>query len=189
MNIKNTIKIVIVAFFLLGIIIYQQVKISRLNEDNARLTNNQYTLITNSYNRELLLKEKEFKKLYKELTEHLNKLEIKVKQVERIVKVQYLYRDTTITVLVQDTVEDVKMFTVKEDCYDIRGIIKDSLIKTELSFRDSLDVYIYRSPNKALSWWYRLWHPKDKWIYNAAVYSFCQQDTLTVKKFIRIYGR
>lgn len=187
MLMKNIKLVIFVVVIILCVIIYalysQNVE---LRKEYQRLKVNQNTLIKELNSRQLTLTNREFLEMYSNLLIKFKELDIKSKKIENYINYQYRIKDTTISIIRKDSISQHMNFLVSKNCYSIIGSIYKDTVETQLSVNDDIDIILYKQKNKDFSWWYRLWHPSVRYIINAAAYSNCMKDTITIKKNVKI---
>lgn len=126
----------------------------------------------------------ELKKYFADEIARLKEYGVRARNIENIVNVQYLYRDTLIyrdtLVWVYDTVTDYKFapFDICTPCWSVFGkVIGDTVELYDVSVNDEIDVAIYREKRKCLF---------QKQRVKAIATSRCSGDTLRILRNIKV---
>lgn len=175
----------IVAFVLMtAAIIVLSVCLKRQGDEKRRIKENYDTEMRKDFARQQTVDVAELKEYFSNEVEKLKQHGIRPKDVENIINVSYIYRDTTIyrdtLVYVYDTVKNANRadFSVQADCYDIGGqIIGDTLEISRFSLQDDLLISLYKEKRKCLFAKRRV---------KAIAISGCTGDTLTIKRNLLI---
>lgn len=150
--------------------------------ERARYQNN-YTALASDRAAMQEITKKELKTFYSKFDSLANAFEIKTRNIKDIVTISYRIKDTTVKSyqLTRDSVTASQSFLISRPCYQLQGqILNDSIRVTSYTAADNLTLFLHRKPTR------RIWFIKWKYIYTAAAYSECKQDTIAVTNFLHI---
>jgi len=146
--------------------------------------------ITKEFDRQQTLTKKEFKTYFADIADTLKNYGIKPKQVENVISVHYIYKDTLIAkeVLVfRDTliaavdtvyIDRFAVFEVQSHCHTVKGLILGDVLQIDsIETTDNLLISLYKEKQKCLF--------KKRRVRAIAV-SECKGDTLTVVNNLKI---
>jgi hypothetical protein len=183
--IKIGIRVVLVGVLILFFYLWQKER-----NERKRIQENFDIEITNERERQQTLTTKEFKKYFDEYVAELKNYGIKPNQVENVVSVRYVYKDTLIQkqvlnfrdtlIQVYDTAFTVSFsdFDIESNCNRVTGkIIADTLIIDSIETTDNLLISLYKEKRKCLL---------KKRSIKAIAISECKKDTLTILHNLKI---
>ncbi len=161
-----------------------------LRKDRNRISSNYETVLLN-LNKEQQLTRVEVKKMYFKYDSLAKTLDIKLKNVENIINIEYRYKDTTITHAQTffDTVHNKLTFMATQKCYTIFGSVKEKKVDIDtIENNDNLDLFIYEEKPQLLKIsnfinWKKFW---KKYTNTAKVYSECKGGLMLIKENIKI---
>ncbi len=156
-----------------------------LRKENRRVSDNYETTLL-KIDREQQLTKDELKKMYKKYDTLSNKLDIKLKNIERIVKIKYEFRDSTVikAKTIVDTVHEKLNFIATNKCYEISGFVqKNDVLINNVHVDDKLDLFIYKEKPKWMLGLRKFW---KRYTHTAKVYSECKGDTMYIEQNIKI---
>lgn len=139
------------------------------------------------HSREIVLTKEELKEYYGDSIKELKRqLGIKPNQIERIVKIKYTVRDTTVVkITTRDStfiITDTTKFLIIKPCYKLSGYLYNRDMHTDLEWRDRGTLILYwKRPKKFLFIEY------GKKQYRAKYYSECAKSEQIIEDNIRIF--
>lgn len=179
---KLIIKIAAVVLMAAAIVILS-VCLHNANKERQRVQDNWEAAVSDR-SRQQTIDVGELKEYFHNEVETLKKAGIRPRNIENIVEVSYVYRDTTVyrdtLVYVYDTVRETRTadFSVDAKCYSVEGrIIGDTLEVYDVGMSDEILVALYREKRKCL-----FQRQKVK----AIAISACSGDTLAVIRNLKI---
>lgn len=171
------------AFIFAALIIVLSVSLNNAKREMKRIKSN-YDAQLSDQSYQQTLTPAELKKYFADEIARLKEYGVRTRNIENIVNVQYLYRDTLIyrdtLVWVYDTVTDYKFspFDICTPCWSVFGkVIGDTVELYDVSVNDEIDVAIYREKRKCLF---------DKRRVKAIAISRCSGDTLRILRNIKV---
>lgn len=179
---KLLIKIVAVILMAAAIVILS-VCLHKANNEKRRVQGNWEAAVSDR-SRQQTIDVGELKEYFHEEVETLKQFGIRPRDVEHIVEVSYVYRDTTVyrdtLIYVYDTVREERTadFCVETKCFNVDGrIIGDTLEVYDIGMSDDILIALYREKRKCL-----FQRQKVK----AIAISGCSGDTLAVIRNLKI---
>lgn len=179
---KLLIKIVAVILMVAAIVILS-VCLHKANMEKRRVQDNWEAAVSDR-SRQQTIDVGELKEYFHEEVETLKKFGIRPRDIEHIVEVSYVYRDTTIyrdtLIYVYDTVREERTadFCVETKCFNVDGrIIGDTLEVYGINMADEILVALYKEKRKCIF---------DKRRVKAVAISACSGDTLAIIRNLKI---
>jgi len=179
---KLLIKIVAVILMAAAIVILS-VCLHKANNEKRRVQCNWEAAVFDR-SRQQTIDVGELKEYFHEEVETLKQFGIRPRDVEHIVEVSYVYRDTTVyrdtLIYVYDTVREERTadFCVETKCFNVDGrIIGDTLEVYGINMADEILVALYKEKRKCIF---------DKRRVKAVAISSCSGDTLAVIRNLKI---
>ena len=179
---KILVKIVAVILMAAAIVILS-VCLHKANNEKRRVQGNWEAAVSDR-SRQQTIDVGELKEYFHEEVETLKQFGIRPRDVEHIVEVSYVYRDTTIyrdtLIYVYDTVREERTadFCVETKCFNMDGrIIGDTLEVYGINMADEILVALYKEKRKCIF---------DKRRVKAVAISSCSGDTLAVIRNLKI---
>lgn len=176
---KYAIPVVVIA--MLAITISMLVK---SNKEIDRLKNNFDIEITGRKDTQQTITPKELKKYFSDEVAKLKEYGVLAKNIENIVNVSYVYRDTMLyrdtLVYVYDTITNTKYapFSFDSKCWSIAGFIKDDTVGVDnVVFNDDILISLYKEKRKCLF---------ERRKIKAIAISDCTGDTLNILRNLKI---
>lgn len=173
----------IVAVLMVAAIVVLSVLLHNANKEKNRVQDNWEAAVSDR-SRQQTIDVGELKEYFHDEVETLKKFGIKPRNVDNIVEVSYVYRDTTIyrdtLIYIYDTVREVRTadFCVEADCYAVDGcIIGDTLEIHNMTTRDEILMSLYREKRKCLF---------ERQRVKAIAISGCSGDTLAIIRNLKI---
>ena len=158
--------------------------------ERKRIQTNFDIELKNELDRQQTLTTKEFKTYFSDIADTLKNYGIKPNQVENVVSVRYVYKDTLIPVRVLNFVDTLieyfdtsfvvtfSDFEVESKCNVVKGYIwADTLVINSIETTDKLLISLYKEKRKCLF--------KKRGIRAIAI-SECKGDTLDVLRNLRV---
>jgi len=155
-----------------------------------RLKTNADIVLRQELDRQQTITKKEFKKYFSEISDTLKSYGIKANQVQNIVQVKYIYKDTLIPKYVLNFRDSIieyydtsfvvtfSEFDVESKCNIVHGyILSDTLVIQSVETNDKVLISLYREKMKCLF--------KKRGIRAIAI-SECKGDTLEIIKNLKI---
>lgn len=174
---------IIAAVLMVAAIVVLSVLLHNANGERRRVQDNWEAAVSDR-SRQQTIDVGELKEYFHREVETLKEYGIRPKDVQNIVEVSYIYRDTTVyrdtLVYVYDTVRETRTadFSVEAKCYSVEGrIIGDTLEVYDVGMSDELLVALYREKRKCL-----FQRQKVK----AIAVSKCSGDTLAVIRNLKV---
>lgn len=171
------------AVILAALIVILSVSLRKAKREMKRIKSN-YEAQISDHSIQQTLTPAELKKYFADEIARLKEYGVRARNIENIVNVQYLYRDTLIyrdtLVWVYDTVTDYKFapFDICTPCWSVFGkVIGDTVELYDVSVNDEIDVAIYREKRKCLF---------QKQRVKAIATSRCSGDTLRILRNIKV---
>lgn len=169
---------VLLAFVITLICLFKQKK------ESERLLKNYKIEATARYEYQQEITKKELKEIHTKYDKLLKDYNIKRKNVENIVEIEYRYVDSTLykdsLIYVYDTITkyNVAEFSIGGDCWNLSGYITDNnIITKDFDYSDSIVIYLYKEKKKCLF---------DKRSIKAIAISACTNDTLTILRNLKV---
>jgi hypothetical protein len=119
----------------------------------------------------------EAKHLYKIIDTLQKKMNLRDKEIQRVIQYEIIYRDTGSTKITQRPGDTVLIYPdsitgrIEKKCYTMDILLYQNNFYGELSYRDEYSVILYR--NRPHKFWFIHY---GKWKYKAALYSQCQDS-------------
>jgi len=177
------IKIAIVLLMIAAIVILS-ISLNNVIKENRRIKSNYEAEVRKEYARQQTIDVRELKDYFAKEVEILKEHGIKPRNVENIIEVSYILRDSTryrdTLVYVYDTIRKSKTadFCVVADCYSVDGqIFDDTLEIRSVEAYDELLIALYREKRKCLF---------EKQKVKAIAISGCSGDTLAILRNLKI---
>lgn len=175
----------IAAFTLMAAdIVIMAVCLKKQGDEKRRIKDNYEAEVRRDMARQQTIDVAELKKYFADEVETLKKFGIKPRNVENIVEVAYVYRDTTVyrdtLIYIYDTVRSAKTadFCVQTGCFNIDGqIVGDTLEIRDIAAYDEITVALYREKRKCLF---------ERQKVKAIAISGCSGDTLAVLRNLNV---
>ena len=179
---KLLIKIVVVVLMVAAIVVLS-VLLHNANKEKNRVQDNWEAAVSDR-SRQQTIDVGELKEYFHDEVETLIKFGIKPRNVDNIVEVSYVYRDTTIyrdtLIYIYDTVREVRTadFCIDTKCFNVDGrIIGDTLEVYGINMADEIMVALYKEKRKCIF---------DKRRVKAVAISACSGDTLAIIRNLKI---
>ncbi len=175
--------LVIALFFAIKAIIDLKKEVTRISDN--------FEIEMLKLNKELQLTKSELKTLYPSIDSLSKKLDIKLKNIEHIVQIEYRYYDTTIThsKTVYDSINEKLTFIAPRKCGQIEGYVqKRDVVITKDTYNDDFTLFLYKEKPRLLKIgnfidWRQPWR---KYTHTAKFYSECKQDTINITRDIKM---
>ena len=174
---------IIVAVLMVAAIVVLSVLLHNANKEKNRVQDNWEAAVSDR-SRQQTIDVGELKEYFHDKVETLKKFGIKPLNVDNIVEVSYVYRDTTIyrdtLIYIYDTVREVRTadFCIDTKCFNVDGrIIGDTLEVYDIGMSDDILIALYREKRKGL-----FQRQKVK----AIAISGCNGDTLAIIRNLKI---
>lgn len=174
---------IIVAVLMVAAIVVLSVLLHNANKEKNRVQDNWEAAVSDR-SRQQTIDVGELKEYFHDKVETLKKFGIKPLNVDNIVEVSYVYRDTTIyrdtLIYIYDTVREVRTadFCIDTKCFNVDGrIIGDTLEVYDIGMSDDILIALYREKRKCL-----FQRQKVK----AIAISGCSGDTLAIIRNLKI---
>lgn len=165
-------------------IVWLSVSLHRKGKDLRRIKDNYEAEITGDRSRQQTIDVRDLKEYFTREVTALKEHGIPARNVEHIVEVEYVYRDTVrwrdTLIYIYDTVKAERRadFRVSAGCWEVAGeIVGDTLEIADMAVRDSVMVALYRERRKCLFQRQRV---------RAIALSACTGDTLAVRRNLKI---
>ena len=179
---KLLIKIVDVILMAAAIVILS-VCLHKANNEKRRVQGNWEAAVSDR-SRQQTIDVGELKEYFHEEVEMLKHFGIRPRDVEHIVEVSYVYRDTTVyrdtLIYVYDTVREERTadFCVETKCFNVDGrVTGDTLEIYDIAMTDEILVALYKEKRKCLF---------DRRRVKAVAASACSGDTLAILRNLKI---
>lgn len=176
---KFAIPVVIVAGLAIAIAM-----LVKSNREIRRLKDNFDTEISGRKDVQQTITPNELKKYFQEELDKLKEYGIKAKNVENIINVSYLYRDTLLykdtLVYVYDTITEARYapFSFDSKCWSISGFVKEDTVGVDnVVFNDDILISLYKEKRKCLF---------ERRKVKAIAISDCTGDTLRILRNLKI---
>lgn len=171
------------AILMVTAIIILSVSLHKANKEKRRVQDNWEAAVSDR-SRQQTIDVGELKEYFKKEVEMLKEFGIRPRDMEHIVEVSYVYRDTTVyrdtLIYVYDTVRETKLadFCVETKCFNVDGrIIGDTLEIYDIAMADEILVALYKEKRKCLF---------DKRRIKAIAISACSGDTLAILRNLKV---
>jgi uncharacterized protein HemX len=168
----------IIAAVLLSVLLHKTVK------ENNRLKNNFEIEVKRQLNTQQTITKSELKEYFSEDVATLKEHDVKLSQIENIIKVKYHYVDTLIRkdtlIYTYDTIQNAQsaQFSVENGCYSVFGNIIGNCIEiNRMENNDTLLISLYKEKRKCLF--------KQRRIKAIAI-AKCSNDTVAILRNLRI---
>lgn len=154
------------------------------NRELGRMRNDFDVEITGRKDIQQTITPKELKRYFSDEIAKLKEYGVLAKNIENIVNVSYVYRDTMLyrdtLVYVYDTVRNVveAPFNIETGCWNVSGVVTDKSITVDgFEMRDSILISLYKEKRKCLF---------ERRKVKAVAISSCKGDTLTILRNLKI---
>ena len=181
---KLIINIVVLALVIGGCVAVTCIVANRKGEQIRRLKANYAAEVAGDRSRQQDIDVRDLKEYFTREVAALKEHGIPARNVEHIVEVEYVYRDTVrwrdTLIYIYDTVKAGRRadFRVSAGCWEVAGeIVGDTLEIADIAVRDSVMVALYRERRKCLFQRQRV---------RAIALSACTGDTLAVRRNLKI---
>jgi ABC-type transport system involved in Fe-S cluster assembly fused permease/ATPase subunit len=176
--------LIIALCVLLGVVVLLGALLGKMSKENKRLKNNLDIELKQELNTQQTITTKELKQYFNEEVETLKKYNIKPSQVENIIKVSYVYKDTLTSIdtliYVYDTVRKTNIagFEIEKNCHTVSGCVSENNIEiNSIETSDTLLISLYKEKRKCLF--------KQRKIKAIAI-SKCSGDTLGILRNLKV---
>lgn len=177
------IKIVVVLLMVAAIVI-MAIALKKQGDNNRRLKANMEAELSGDKSVQQEYTVREFKEYFDDEMKLLKEHGVPARNVENIVKVSYIYRDTTIyrdtLIYIYDTIYKAQRadFCVETECFNVEGhIVGDTLEINDISAFDEVTVALYKEKKKCLF---------ERRKIKAIAISGCTGDTLAVLRNLKV---
>jgi hypothetical protein len=158
--------------------------IAKLRSENKRLGTNYAAEVSKDYSAQQTITTKELKQYFKEEVSQLQEYDVKAKNIENIIKIQYKVMDSLhvrdTLLFIYDTIKhySIANFDLTTKCNHIKGTISQSQIEiTEIETTDTILIALYKEKRTCL------FQPRKV---RAIALSQCKRDTLAVLRNLKV---